>query len=69
MRIVGKSAASVGILKSVIGTGTKARPKRASGGKVKPRATVEGFTPLEVVLGEKARNADRGVDPGSIMIR
>jgi hypothetical protein len=60
--------ASVGILKLVIGTGTKARAKSTSGGKIKARATVEGCTPLEVAaLREKATNADRGVDPGSII--
>lgn len=60
--------ASVGILKPVIGTGIKARAKGMSGGKVKARATVSRITPLEVAPGEKATNADRGVDPRGTMM-
>jgi hypothetical protein len=39
-----------------------------SGGKVKARATVSRITPLEVAPGEKATNADRGVDPRGTMM-
>ena len=58
----------VGILKPAIGIGTKARAKGTSGGKVEARATGRGITPLEVAPGEKATNADRGVDPSGIII-
>jgi hypothetical protein len=60
--------ASVGILKPVIGIRAKARARGTSGGKVEARATVRGFTLLEAAPGEKARNADRGVDPGGIIL-